>query len=134
MDLDTEVGHLEVRLPIDVDAPAAARAALARFLRDAAASSLAGAQLVASELVSNSVRHSGATPADQLVMRVELAAGTVRLEVEDPGRNGPVRTRPPDLDGGGGMGLNLVRTLCERWGVEHPAAGGTRVWARLLLA
>jgi anti-sigma regulatory factor (Ser/Thr protein kinase) len=134
MDLDTEVGHLEVRLPIDVDAPAAARAALARFLRDAAASSLAGAQLVASELVSNSVRHSGATPADELVMRVELAAGTVRLEVEDPGRNGPVTTRRPDLDGGGGMGLNLVRSLCERWGVEHPAAGGTRVWARLLVA
>jgi anti-sigma regulatory factor (Ser/Thr protein kinase) len=134
MDLDTEVGHLEVRLPIDVDAPAAARVALARFLGDVAGSSLAGAQLVASELVSNSVRHSGATAADQLVLRVELTAETVRVEVEDPGRDATIATRPADLEGGGGLGLNLVRTLCERWGVEHPSAGGTRVWGRLLLA
>jgi hypothetical protein len=27
----------------------------------------------------------------------------------------------------------LVQTLSERWGTERAAAGGTRVWARLLL-
>ena len=35
--------------------------------------------------------------------------------------------RPPAHD------LNLVQTLSERWGTERAAAGGTRVWARLLL-
>jgi hypothetical protein len=29
--------------------------------------------------------------------------------------------------------LNLVQTLSERWGTERAAAGGTRVWAQLLL-
>jgi signal transduction histidine kinase len=122
----------EVRLAIDPAAPAAARAAITRLLRgEAAPAMLASAQLVASELVTNSVRHSGAPPDAALVLRVELALTTLWLEVEDPGQGGSVAPRAPDLDGGGGMGLNLVRTISERWGVEQVGAGGTRVWARL---
>ena len=32
------------------------------------------------------------------------------------------------------MGLHLVQTLSERWGLERVAAGGTRVWAQLASA
>jgi signal transduction histidine kinase len=122
----------EVRLAIDPGAPAAARAAIARLLDgESAPAMIASAQLIASELVTNSVRHSGASDPDALVLRVELALTTLWLEVEDPGQGGSIAAREPDLDGGGGMGLNLVRTMSERWGVEQVGAGGTRVWARL---
>jgi hypothetical protein len=57
----------------------------------------------------------------------------VRLEVEDPGRDGAVAPRQAGLNGGGGRGLNLVQTISERWGVERVAAGGTHVWAQLAL-
>ena len=84
-----------------------------------------------SELVTNGVCHSGECDG-AIVVRVELTATMVRLEVEDPGRGGMVAPRAPDP--GGGFGLNLVQGLCERWGVERVAAGGTRVWAQLARA
>ena len=31
----------------------------------------------------------------------------------------------------GGFGLNIVRALSDRWGVEHVAHQGTQVWAQL---
>jgi serine/threonine-protein kinase RsbW len=89
--------------------------------------------LLISELATNSVLHSGAIPGDDLLLRVQPSKTTVRLEVEDSGRGDVVVARPPDLNGGGGFGLNLVHTLSERWGVEYAVAGGTRVWARLSL-
>jgi hypothetical protein len=39
-----------------------------------------------------------------------------------------------DRVNGGGMGLNLVQLLRERWGLERVLAGGTRVWALLAFA
>jgi hypothetical protein len=74
---------------------------------------------------------TAARSAAALLRRLELPDGTVRLEVEDPGRDGTVAARPPDLDAGGGFGLNLVQRLAERWGIEPIAAGGTRVRAEI---
>jgi anti-sigma regulatory factor (Ser/Thr protein kinase) len=122
---------LAVRLPLDTRAPGAARLVLAVFLRDRVApAKLADAQIVMSELVTNSVRHSGASEAAVMV-RAELTRDSIRLDVEDPGREGVVAPRRPDHAVGGGFGLNLVQTLGERWGFERRAAGGTRVWAQL---
>jgi anti-sigma regulatory factor (Ser/Thr protein kinase) len=122
----------EVRLALDAKAPAAARAIVAHRLRDRSPDSLIDdAQLVTSELVTNSVRHSDAPAEAVLVFRLELSHSGVRLEVEDPGRGGAVAAHPPELDGGGGYGLNLVQRLSERWGMERVATGGTRVWARI---
>jgi anti-sigma regulatory factor (Ser/Thr protein kinase) len=124
----------EVPLALDARAPAAARIVVADGLRGrVAASVLADVQLVMSELVTNSVRHSAAS-AHGVVVRVQLTGTMVRLEVEDRGRGGVIAPRCPDLKGGGGFGLNLVQALSERWGLEHVLAGGTRVWAQLLRA
>ena len=125
---------VEVRVALDVHAPAAARAAVTGALRDRVpAAVLEHAQLLVSELATNSARHSGAMPGDDLVVRVEPSKSTVRVEVEDSGRSAAVVARLPDLNVGTGFGLNLVHTLSERWGVEHAVAGGTRVWAQLSL-
>ena len=89
---------------------------------------LKDAELVVSELVTNSVCHSGASDG-AVVVQVGLTGTMVRLEVEDPGRGGVIAPRAPDL--GGGFGLNLVQGLSERWGLKRVAAGGTRAWAQL---
>ena len=58
----------------------------------------------------------------------------VRLELEDPGRDGVICVGLPDRAAGHGFGLNLVQMLSERWGAERVALGGTRVWSQLSLA
>ena len=121
-----------VAIPLDVRAPSVARRVVAHCLADRGApTSLEIAQLLASELVTNSVRHSGVPEGTAIVMRVHLFSGICRLEVEDPGHEGVIAPRPPDPRRSGGIGLNLLATLSESWGVIRAAAGPTRVWARL---
>src|SRR4051812_13326087 len=92
-----------VRLPCDVRAPGAARIVVAQRLQNrVAAGVLERAQLLVSELVTNSVRHSGAGREDAVLVRVLLSRAMIRLEVEDAGRGGVIAPRPPDLDGGFG--------------------------------
>jgi anti-sigma regulatory factor (Ser/Thr protein kinase) len=123
----------EIHLRIDGRAPAIARAVLAGTLHDQVpASVLEHAQLLTSEIVSNSVLHCGAAPDDSLVFRVELSSVVVRVEVEDPGQGATIARRPPDLERGGGFGLNLLKTLSESWGITR-SSSGTRVWAQLAL-
>jgi anti-sigma regulatory factor (Ser/Thr protein kinase) len=127
--------RIEARLALDLQAPGAARGVVADCLGHRVASSVFdNAQLLVSELVSNSVRHSG-MPADaEVIVSVDLTPGMVRLDVEDPGHNGAIAPHRPDCESGGGFGLNLVEALSERWGMERVAAGGTRVWAQLARA
>jgi signal transduction histidine kinase len=102
-----------------------------RLRHAVAAAVLDDAQLVVSELITNGVCHAGGSAGARLTLRIDLSASVLRLEVEDPGRGGAVARRPPDSDGGGGHGLNIVQMISERWGVERTPVGGTRVWAEL---
>jgi len=121
---------LEAPLGLDACAPAAARIVVADCLRGrVAASALTNAQLIMSELVTNSVCHSAA--AADATVRVKLTGTMIGLEVEDGGGGGVIAPRSPDLERGGGFGLNIVQALSERWGLERVVAGGTRVWAQL---
>jgi serine/threonine-protein kinase RsbW len=122
---------LQVRMPRDVRAPGAARLFVGVCLRDRVpAAVLESALLVVSELVSNSVIHGDASATGIVVVRVALTENLARVEVEDGGRAGVIAPRSPDLQDGGGFGLNVVQKLSERWGLERVAAGGTRVWAQ----
>jgi len=122
----------EAAILIGVQAPGIARRVVAQWLADHVAPSvLETALLLVSELVSNSVRHSGVPEGEELLVRVHLWHDGCRLEVEDPGCDGVIAPQPPDPTRGGGMGLHLVQALSERWGLDRIAAGGTRVWAQL---
>src|SRR3954452_5396965 len=129
-----EVARAEVvesRLALGVGAARAARILVANCLDDRVTPRvLANAQLVISELVGNSVRHSAAAD-DALVVRFAVEGALGRLEVEDSGCVGEIAARAPDLKDGGGLGLQIVQQLSERWGLERAAGGGTRVWAYL---
>jgi serine/threonine-protein kinase RsbW len=121
---------LTIALPADPRAPGAARIAMRRWLTPRVPSNVVeDAQLVVSELLTNSVRHAGVTPRDVLHVRAQLARGVLHLEVEDPGSDRAIAPAAPDLQHGTGFGLNLVASLATRWGVSRN--GHTGVWADL---
>jgi anti-sigma regulatory factor (Ser/Thr protein kinase) len=122
---------VEACLPLDVQAPGAARLIVADFLRDRVAPRLFDtAQLIISELVSNSLRHNAVPSEQTVVIRVSLERSAWRLEVEDPGGGG-VLAPDPERAVAGRLGMNLVQSLSNCWGVEHAAERGTRAWAFL---
>ena len=122
---------LVVSLPLDGRGPRAARTAVEGLRGRIAPSVLEDAKLIASELVTNAVRHGGVSRRGVVGFCVELTGTMVRLEVTDPGDGGVIAPRAPDHETGGGFGLHVVRALSERWGLEQVAAGETRVWAQL---
>ena len=118
------VAEISLRLDGGPDAPAAARRALRRFHPELAPELLQVAQLLASELVSNAVRHADAA---SIGLRVEVVTRYVRVEVADEGP-GFALFEPvtPPASGIGGWGLHLVDELSSRWGLVD--GGGARVW------
>jgi hypothetical protein len=86
--------------------------------------------LIASELASNAVLHSG-SQRQFFTVRAEVNPDYVRVEVEDLG--GSWRGRHSD---GRPHGLDVVEAFTgpDGWGVETTTDGGRVVWARLDLA
>jgi anti-sigma regulatory factor (Ser/Thr protein kinase) len=118
-------------LPCDTEAPAAVRGALADQGR--LGWGMGDAMLVASELVTNAVLHSGCSGEDVLHITATLGGGSVRICVEDPGLAGGAATLLQVREfSEAGIGLLIVDQLVARWGAERD--GGYRVWAELPLA
>ena len=76
-------------------------------------------RLLLTELITNSLRHGDMTADDEIGVKAQLRDGTVRIEVHDPGRDGPVEVRTPGARGGG-YGLFLVDRLTSRVGRRPP--------------
>ena len=89
---------------------------------------LGDAELVATELVTNSVRHAGLAADDILRVRASVVDDVLHLEVEDDGAAGAPRRRSPHPIEGG-IGLNIVDALSREWGVRRE--DHTTVWAEL---
>jgi anti-sigma regulatory factor (Ser/Thr protein kinase) len=100
--------------------------------------------LVASELVTNAVRHTGTPPnsliepddLDQAIvaLRMRLTPVSLFVEVWDRDPRPPILTHAEALDEGG-RGLALVATLARTW--DHYAcdtSAGKVVWAEITLA
>ena len=119
----------QFRVPATLAAPAEARRRLrADLTRGLSEIDLDGIELVASELVTNSVRHSGAAPGSPISVRVTATDERARLEVIDQGPGfEPGLPRPRSLaDGGGGLGLVLLARSSLDWGAV--AEDGSCVW------
>jgi anti-sigma regulatory factor (Ser/Thr protein kinase) len=86
-------------------------------------------ELLVTELVANGVRHGGAGADAELHLLLEARRAALHVEVINPEHNGEVALRPPDLTGGGGLGLHIVEHLANRWGVRHDPR--TAVWFEL---
>lgn len=100
------------------------------------------AQLMATELVSNSMRHAGLGPGDVIEMTATWTGRTLRVAVRDAGSRTPPEhvlagSIRPSPSGRSGWGLYLVDKLATRWGtkvggrvgfwfeLEEPAAPGS---------
>ena len=91
--------------------------------------------LLASELVTNAIRHAGT---DDILVRLEWAGGTapVRVEVHDHSPDLPSqpaagrRGAEPDPLALSGRGLALVEVCADDWGVQV-ADDGKAVWFEL---
>jgi serine/threonine-protein kinase RsbW len=85
--------------------------------------------LLVSELISNSVRHSGARVGSMIRMDVVLTEGTARVEVRDDGHGFTPVSRTNDSPLDGKWGLHLLDRLADRWGVGDDPH--TLVWFEL---
>jgi serine/threonine-protein kinase RsbW len=113
-----EVRHERVDLPGGVRAPQAARRAIEQHFAGAVTRELlASIELLATELVSNAVRHGGAGEGETVVLHLALASDRLRVEVCDRGDGFLPGTPTPY--GEGGYGLFLVSEVSSRWGVSR---------------
>jgi anti-sigma regulatory factor (Ser/Thr protein kinase) len=84
------------------------------------------AELMASELATNCVRH--AKTDFELTVEVD---GEIRVEVRDVSRGRP-SVRSPELAEPSGRGLRIVQALSDAWGVT-PSDEGKIVWFTLYI-
>ncbi len=109
----------------DPDCVAACREFIVSALRPRSGDLVDRAVLVASELVTNAIRH---TP-DGGTIDVQVAPELLRLEVSDASH-----THPAELPHGEhathGRGLPIISSLASSWGV-HDSATGKTVWATI---
>ncbi len=109
------LGRLQLQLPPDPGAPAAARRALRTLPLGTRADDVL---LVASELVNNAVQHADSDDPIELV--AECRPDGAWVEVTDHGD----RFDTPPI--GAGHGLQILTAASQRWGIVHD--GCTTVW------
>ena len=119
-------GEYRKRRPNTAMEPGIARAALAATAVGIPVEAYDDAALLVSELVTNSVTHSGSSWID---LAISVGTELLRIEVSDQSTQ-PIRPRTPDETGGWGM--TIVVELAHRWGVERRTDGKT-VWVELVL-
>jgi anti-sigma regulatory factor (Ser/Thr protein kinase) len=118
---------LSLRLDRGPEAAAKARRGLANLRGDLDPPLMETLRLLVTELVTNSVRHTGAST---VVLNVLVGKRAVLTEVTDAGPGfDPSETGTPGPDHTG-WGLFLVQRLAERWGVTRNGHG-TKVWFEL---
>lgn len=114
-------------LPPDLSAPAHARAQIRQSLASwGLVDAVDDAELVASELVANAVRH-GATP---VVLTIGQGDGQLIIAVQDAAPDRLPQPRDADAGESGGRGMLLVRSIAQRWGCTA-GHDSKVVWAEL---
>lgn len=108
-----EEAQLHKVVAADELAPKHARDAVSVAATGISTERLDTARLLASELVTNSVRHGPKTDVATIAAFIRVRRDRLRVEVSDGSAKG-VRPRTPSPDGG--YGIALVAELASRWG------------------
>ena len=109
-------GHsvARLRLASNVDAPAATRRAITDLPDALSDDVIERAMLLATEVVTNSVRHANC---DEIRVEIWPVEGSIAVVVSDDGPGfTPVARHGTIADSEGGFGLPLLDTLSEAWG------------------
>ncbi len=91
---------------------------------------LGDVMLVASELVTNAVLHSGCSEDHRIHVDVRRESEQLVIMVRDPGLSQAEAQQRPG-QAAGGWGLVIVDQLAQRWGTER--TDGYCVWAEVAL-
>lgn len=117
--------HRLAILPPSTDSPATARMLVRAELVDFDEGTVAVAELMISELVTNAVIHA----ATEVEIELEHNDASVTASVTDSGAGHPV-ARNPGSEDEHGRGLRIVGSMADAWGVvEHDI--GKSVWFTL---
>jgi anti-sigma regulatory factor (Ser/Thr protein kinase) len=116
--------RLQVSVPRWAGAPKVARAQVREWCEacDLPEPKCETVTLLLSELVMNAVMHAEA-PRQEPVQITAAIDDALHVAVTDCGSTFPARSDPARS---GGLGMVIVDTAAERWGIERD--GGTRVW------
>ena len=87
---------------------------------------LQDALLLASEMVSNVIRHAG-TP---LTLSVEIHRGYLRMTVTDGALPFEAKPGGPSEEGESGRGIAIIESLSRRWGLGATPIGKS-IWAEI---
>jgi anti-sigma regulatory factor (Ser/Thr protein kinase) len=117
--------ELEITLDSQPESVAQARRVTTQVIDGLDEQTLEDVRLIVSELVTNAVKHG---PNGRVKLRLRREGKTIHGEVEDEGTSAFGLRRRARLGPDGGLGLRLVDSLSDRWGVE---AGTARVWFEL---
>ena len=117
--------EVEARFPSDRLAPLSARRALDRLAEEIPNDAFDSLQLLVTEVVTNSFRH---TETADIRLKVRVVASQIEAQVCDNGEGFDPATLDLESDPWetGGRGLFLVDQLAKRWGVKRGKA--TCVW------
>jgi anti-sigma regulatory factor (Ser/Thr protein kinase) len=121
---------MELSIPLSPLAPRAARVVLTEVI-DVSEPALSVAQLLLSEVLSNSVSESRLAPNSPIRVRVSTDPSTIRVDVDDAGFDFVLPPSPGELSEKS-RALYLVSYLADRWGVER-VRNTTRVWFEIRL-
>lgn len=124
---------ISFRVPGGAQGPRHARTLMSAHLRHIDRETASDAELIISELVTNSVRHAGVGSDQRVTVDLILLNEHLRITVTDPGCDMEPRLIPKNPEGFGGHGLRLVEQLSTQWGVGRDAVGATQVWCDLVL-
>ena len=114
-------------LPRSSTAPGLARGFVSSTLSSwAVGDAFADVPLLASELVTNAVRHASG----EVGLSILRARNRVRVDVFDGSSDLPVKV-DPDAARDGGWGLHIVEQLASRWGLDT-FDGGKAVWCEVI--
>ena len=138
-DIPGAVLKLDLWFAVSAHAAAAVRSALDVVSEHVDGDVLDDARLLATELVTNSVRHSGIGSESSIGLALRLTPDRLSVAVSDPGPGFKAEITEPDPDQEGGRGLFIVDCLADRWGVGDPpvspprggSGAGTTVWFEL---
>jgi anti-sigma regulatory factor (Ser/Thr protein kinase) len=118
--------RFRTRIPLTATAGARARRFLEPLRSRLDPWSFESLRLLVTELVNNSLKHSGRPEGDPVVLTVEVEDKEVWAEVVDRGRGGLVKRSEPGHESESGWGLQLLDRLAHAWGFSTD--GLTRVW------
>ena len=88
------------------------------------------AEIIASELLTNAVRHARPLSDGTIRVRWKIRGDVVEVEVTDGGGETVPRPAPRTVWLSSGRGLRIVRSIAHEWGVTEDRTGNV-VWATL---